>query len=501
MEVNMDAKADKGSSSLVKAHWEKVVIVIALLFMLGFKYVPPFEGLTPLAMEILGVFIGAMIFWLAISISWPSILVMVALMLSPLYSFGQVISMSIGTWVVSFVLFTTALCYVLRQVGFFKRLAIWFLTRKIVSRSAWAFITMLSISSIIVGSFMSQLTIFLIFVPIVIAVFDELGYEKGDRVPMLIVICLLLFTTYANFTTPIAKVMPVMAMTLYTRFTGGLEISFVQYMAVGIPMTIVIFIVVMLFLRLTFKADFSKMENLDTEFLRRDIGPMGRKERICAIVFFCVVFLWLAPGVFQQFGLFPKFAALVASLGAPTPPMLGIVALCLIQDEGKPIVEVDELLSKGVAWSVFLMVGATALLGDAITNSEVGITDWIGARLAPMLSTLPPIICVLLILTVAIIFTNFASDMVTVVLLCSISIPMILSGGLTGINPAALTYLIGQASTVGPATAVGSASAAIASGDGYLQPVPMFIWGMILSLLTGVLMTFLGYPLANLIMG
>jgi sodium-dependent dicarboxylate transporter 2/3/5 len=359
---------------------------------------------------------------------------------------------------------------------------------------------MLGLAAIIVGSFMAQLTIFIILVPIVLAIFEELDYEKGDRAPMLIMISLLMFTTYANFTTPIGKVMPIMAMTLYTRFTGGLEISIFNYMLVGIPLTVVVFVVTMLFLKLTFKADFTKLDNIDTEFLKKDIEPMSRKEKISAIVFAAVVFLWLAPGVLEPITFLQPILQVIAKMGAPTPPMIGIIILCIIKDEGEPIVDVEKLLREGVTWSVILIIAATAILGDALTNTEAGIPEWIGGHLAPVLSQLPPIICVLLILTVAIILTNFVSDMVTVMLLASISLPMIISGAVPGINAAALAYLIGQASTIGPATAVGGASSAIASGNGYLSPSKMFSWGMVLSLLCALLLTFIGYPLANALM-
>jgi sodium-dependent dicarboxylate transporter 2/3/5 len=477
---------------------EPIVIIISLLLIFGFRFIPPFEGLNPLAMEILGIFLGAMLLWLVIDISWPSLIVLIALIMSPLYTVGQVISMSFGATVLVFVLFSTALCYVLTKAGFFKRCAVALLTLKFATRSPWMFIAMLNIAAIIIGSFMSQLTIFLIMVPIILAVFEQLGYKKGDRVPALITISILLFTSFANFTTPIAHVFPIMAMSLYTRFTGGLEISFFQYVAVGIPLCIIATTLMMLFLRVTYKADMSKLENINVDFLKQDMGPMSRKEKISAVVFFSVIFLWLAPSIFEK--ILPGFATFISSLGTPTPPMLGVIVLCMVKDEGEPIADMAELFSKGVTWSIFLIIGATSILGDALTHADVGITVWIGERIAPALSSMPPIICVLLLVSIGIIMTNFASDAVTVTLLTSIAVPMVISGALPGLNAAAVTYLCGLAACIGPATAIGSASAAIASGDGYLQPLPMLGWGMLLSLLSGVILTFVGYPLANMIM-
>ena len=475
-----------------------VTIIVAFLFILGFKYVPPFEGLSPLSMEVLGIFIGAIILWLFISINWTSMVIIIALMFTPLYTASEVIAGSMGSWVVSFVMFTSALCYVLKQAGVFRRCAIWIITRKLVSKGPWHFISVLTAAMIFIGAFVSQLTVFLIFLPIVYEIFNELGYKKGEKVPALIMICILLFTTFTNFVTPIAHIMPIMGMALYTRFTDGLTIGFLEYSAVGIPLCIVLVVIVLVFLKITFKADFSKLENIDTDFLLKDYTPMSATEKIYVAVFAGVVFLWMAPGVLS--GVLPEFAKFIESLGAQTPPMIGIVVLSLVRVKGEHIVNVGDMLSKGVSWSTFLIIAATAILGAAITHPDVGITDWIGSLIAPMLNKLPTIICVLLLMQVAIVLTNFASDSVTVTLLTSITIPMILSGALPGLNAAAMTYLIGQASCIGPATAVGGASAAISAGDGYLDSFTMFKWGMVLSIISGIILTIIGYPLANLIM-
>ena len=475
-----------------------IIIIVAFLFILGFKYVPPFTGLTPVSMEVLGIFIGAIILWLFVSISWTSMVIIIALMFTPVYTASEVIAGSMGSWVVSFVMFTSALCYVLKEAGIFRRCAIWILTRKMVSKGPWHFISVLTAAMIFIGAFVSQLTVFLIFLPIVYEIFNELGYKKGDKVPALIMICILLFTTFTNFVTPIAHVMPIMGMALYTKFTDGLTIGFLEYSTVGIPLCIILVVLVLIFLKVTFKADFSKMKHLDTDFLLKDYTPMSVTEKIYVAVFVGVVFLWMSPGVLG--GVLPGFAKFIESLGAQTPPMIGIVILSIVRVKGKPIVDVGDMLSKGVSWSTFLIIAATAILGAAITHPDVGITTWIGGVIAPMLSKLPTIVCVLLLMEVAIILTNFASDSVTVTLLTSISIPMILSGALPGLNAAAMTYLIGQASCIGPATAVGGASAAISAGDGYLDSVTMFKWGMVLSIISGVVLTVVGYPLANLIM-
>ena len=494
----MNTATQKQSLESVRKFARSALTVLSFACIFGFKFIPPFEGLSPVGMEVMGIFLGAMILWLFININWSSIIVLVALMMTPLYTFGQVLSGSIGSWVVSFIVFSSALCYSLSKVGFFKRCAVWLLTRSVVKKGPWAFLMMMSLSSLIVGSFVSTLTVYMIFVPIIHEIFKEVGYKKGDKVPQLMTLMLLLFTAISNYTTPIAHVMPIMGMALYTQFTGGLQINFLHYTIVGCILAIVSSVIMFLILRFCFKADFDRLTSLDTDFLRKGVPPMTTEEKISVAVFIGVVVMWMAPGLIEGFA--PNVAAFISSLGTPTPPMIGMVILSMIHIDGRPILDIGESLSRGVSWSTFMIVAATAILGGAVTHAEVGLTTWFGNMLAPVLSGFSPLICVLIIVEVAIIMTNFSSNAVTVTLITSIAVPMVLAGSLPGINPAALTFMIGLAACVAIATPAASAQPAIAAGDGWISTSTMFGWGMPLSLLLGVLLTFVGYPIAAILM-
>lgn len=51
---------------------------ISFALMFGFRYLPPIDPLTPLSMQVIGVFAGVIYAWITISIGWPSILGVVA---------------------------------------------------------------------------------------------------------------------------------------------------------------------------------------------------------------------------------------------------------------------------------------------------------------------------------------------------------------------------------------------------------------------------------------
>ena len=56
-----------------------ISVLAVLLCMVLFRFIPAPAGLTASAMQVLGIFTGALILWMTISIDWPSMLVLAAL--------------------------------------------------------------------------------------------------------------------------------------------------------------------------------------------------------------------------------------------------------------------------------------------------------------------------------------------------------------------------------------------------------------------------------------
>ena len=65
----------------VTAKNRALIIAISMLFILFFKYIPAPAGMSMAAMQVVGIFIGVLIMWMTISIDWPSMLCLAALVL------------------------------------------------------------------------------------------------------------------------------------------------------------------------------------------------------------------------------------------------------------------------------------------------------------------------------------------------------------------------------------------------------------------------------------
>ncbi|MCI8870840.1 MAG: SLC13 family permease [Lawsonibacter sp.] len=477
---------------------KKLVFTAAgVLLVLFGGYLPPLFGLNALGMQVAGIFLGTILLWMFVSVTWPSLLCIVALILTPLYTYSSALSGSMGGWITSFVLFSSVVTYTLRQTGFLKRVAVWFVTRPFAKKNPWLFLGLLFFAPLFIGSFMSPIPAFVVCLPIAEQIFAELKYEKGDRFPQIVVLGILFFASLSTAATPIAHTVTTMALSLYENDMGA-PVSFVSYTIFGVVSCVVVFLAAMLLTKFVCRPDVDRIRNLDSSVLTREVAPMTRQEGYTLAVFLVVVAMWLLPGIIKP--VLPGAASAISGLGTPTPAIIGAVVLCILHVDGKPLMNFNEAMTKGVPWGAVFMVAATSILGSALTNEEAGITALVSGALAPVIGNMPPIVFVLFISLFTVIITNFASNTVTVTLMYSISLPLVYGGAIAGVNPAALTCVIGAGACVACATPPSTAHAAIAAGTGWLKTDTMLKYGLLWSVTAAVLFAVVGYPIGAMFM-
>lgn len=474
-----------------------IIIAVSIFLMFFGGRLPAVMGLSPEGMQILCIFLGSMLLWLFVDTVWPSILGMIALCFSPLYTYSSVIAGSWGNWIVAFLIFSNIVTSVLTKSGFLKRVAIWFVTRPIAKKSPWLFLTLLFLSPLAIGAFMSPIPTFIVFLPIMEQIYAELGYEKGDRFPAVCTMGLLAASSISTATTPIAHTFPILAMSLYQKDTGA-SIDFLSYTAAGIAFGVVALIALMLLIRFVFKPDLSRIQNLDTEALKGSQGKITKREIVALVDFGIVVLLWMAPGLLKYIA--PTVASFINSFGTPIPAMLGTVLLFFIKVDDKPMLNVKEVMGNGVPWGAIILVADTMIISSALTNADVGITSAFIAVLEPVTRYLSGSALVVIIIMLTAILTNFISNTVAVTMFYSIALPIVFANPQLGINPAALASMIGAASCVAMATPPATAHAALASGTGWLDTKTMLSHGMLISIAAGLILAFIGYPIAAALM-
>jgi sodium-dependent dicarboxylate transporter 2/3/5 len=186
-----------------------------------------------------------------------------------------------------------------------------------------------------------------------------------------------------------------------------LEISFARWMAVGIPVTVIMLPIAWIILtRFLYPVNVPTSAVVDRHLheLREEMGPMSVAERRVAILFGAVIFCWmLLRPLTAWFG--------ISGVSDPGIVMAAAVLLFLVPsgDSRQPRLMTWRYASR-LPWGVLVLFGGGLSLAAAV--SDTGLALWLGEGLAP-LNALGLTVLVLAAVTLVIFLTELTSNLAT----------------------------------------------------------------------------------------
>ncbi|MCD8053206.1 MAG: anion permease [Lachnospiraceae bacterium] len=477
-----------------------IFLALALIVMVGSHFVTPFAGLSQDAMAVLGVFFGSLIMWITISIDWPSLITLMTLGLISTFGFSSTFSGAFGNSTVAFLIFTFCLLYPLAKTNFVRRCTVAFITNKIARRGPWFFVCFLLAAVTFMGLFVSPSVLFVAFMPFLEDIFSVLDIKKGGKTGNMMMMGTAFCISLSSGMTAIGHVWPTMAIGYYTAATG-IDVNQFQYMAFGIPTGIILIVLLILVFKFLYRPDDIKDINPEKAMkLRGTVPPADRKEKIILATIGMVVVLWVGPSLVK--GILPDLYTTINGLTTAMPPLLGCIILFICKDKGERIMNFKEVTSKGVLWGSILMTGAATYLGSCLTNSDIGISDWLSTSLSPLAASLPVTGMILFFMTWAILETNFSSNIVTTTVVSAVALSVLTALPSGTVSVGAVVCMVGFCAAISNMTPAGQSTVnMVAIGSGWTTTKDMFIWGGIFALMGILVLTFLGYPLASVIIG
>ena len=227
---------------------EFIFLILALICIIGSKFLPEMWGLSSEALQVLGVFFGSLIMWIGVSIDWPSMITLLALGFIPTFGFSKTFAGAFGNTTVAFLLFTFMLVYPLSKTNFVRRCTISFITNKIAHKGPWYFVCFLFAAITFMGLFVSPSVLFVAFMPFLEDIFKVLNVKKGGKTGNMIMMGTAICISLSSGMTAIGHVWPTMAIGYYVSATGN-DVNQFQYMAMGIPTGILLIILLVVFTR------------------------------------------------------------------------------------------------------------------------------------------------------------------------------------------------------------------------------------------------------------
>lgn len=473
--------------------WQNAVIVIAALVMAFNKYIPEMGGLNHTAISTICIFAASMTLLILFDNTWPLLAAIAAYAVAGVYPINTAIEKSFGHHLFLFVLLNTVMISVLRDCGLLNRIAIYLISRPFARKSAWHFILGLYVGEVILGYFMDCTAHMVLFLGLTGQIFETLEIKRTSRLASLILMGELFLCAVSYTASPIGHALSIMSLGLFEELQ---PINYVQYLLVGTVLAVSAIAAYMLLLRYVFRLDVSKIEKFDVDSLRTDMGAMSRQEKISGSIFVAVVILWILPGLTQN--LLPQVYQVLNRLTAVFPVLVGVLMLCIITVDKKPIMSYSSRLKTDASWATCHTIALAMLNSSALTNPEAGITAFLSARLGPMLSSMPTIAFVVAICFACTAIATVSSPTVGLMLTGTVTYTLISGGVIRGVNAGTMTILLTMCASFVFATPCSTYSALL-YGSGWEDKKSHMLYGVGLSALGCLLTCTLAYFAATFI--
>ena len=271
----------------------------------------------------------------------------------------------------------------------------------------------------------------------------------------------------------------------------GIEISFAQWMLVGIPIAVLGFPIIYFTLThvvypVRFKTLPGGREYIAKEV--RELGSMSRPEAIVATVFTLVAVLWMTRPLIERH--------LFTGISDAGIAIFGAILLFLIPvNISKGQFMLSWKAAERLPWGVLILFGGGLTLAGAIQRT--GLAEWIGGFFGA-LSGWPVILIILIVAFVIIMFTELASNSAT----AAAFLPIMGSVAIgIGENPLLLAVPVAIVASCAFMLPVATPPNAIVYGSNVMTIPEMARAGLVLNVLFAILITLLTYYLFTLILG
>lgn len=440
-------------------------ICISLFFLFGFRYLPPVFGLEQLGMSVIGIFVGMLYAWISLgTYVWPCLAGLLALEVCGFATLNDIFALSFGNNLIPFLIMIFVYVIFLEKSGMCVRISNWFLARKVVVGHPWILITFLCLTAYIMAICTYCYTACLIPWAIAYSICEEVGYKKGEKFPALLVLAISV-AAYCGYTAlPIKAVAALTVGLTNTTSNGAYTVSFGQYAAIMVPMTLISMFVFLLLMRFVFKADVSKLANIDNERFRKAASePMSRQEKAAFISMVAFIVMMCIPTILPANWAITQ---LFSDWGMNGPIFIVLVCLGIFMIDGNVIMDFQKTANSGhVNWDVIIMTAACFAVAAAIESDEVGIMDKVFDAVTPVLNNLSPAMFIILAFVLMSILTQFLHNLV----LASVMTPVLLQFALiVGVNPVILAIIMTYAFSMALCTPAASAMAAMTHSNDWV---------------------------------
>ncbi len=380
----------------------------------------------------------------------------------------------------------------LEKVMLHKRIALSII--KITGTSANGVIMGFMIATALMSMWISNTASTVVMLPIAMSVIkllmnDEDGFTKRDKNFSLSIMLGIAFSANIGGMATIIGTPPNSVLVGFLQNEYNIEIGFLQWMAIGLPLSVIILAITYLVLvKWVYPNDLGQMESSE-ELIKKEyenLGPLSKREKIVLLIFLLTALAWILRSSLNN--IFPAL-----NLNDTIISMIGALAMFVIPlnlKQGKFILDWPD--TKNLPWGILILFGGGLALANGF--SDAGIIDRIGYIISQQEGASIFLITFLLVLVIV-----FMTELMSNVALVSVFIPVV-AGIALGLdaNILQLTIPVTLAASCAFMLPMATPPNAIVFASGHIELHQMAKIGIILNIIAIVILmtaVYLFFPL------
>lgn len=383
---------------------QKHFLIAVLAGVLLYFLLPEANGLTKAGIAMLSVFLPTIYLWLTCGTSWTSLLSVTVAVLLGTYAGANAYGTLWGNVVCAAIIPFMMVATVLEESGAFEWIVKWIISRKFIHGRPTLFMIMFTLAMIIISIFTAPQVVAVLFFKLLEDVTTSIGYTKKDgfyKSQGLLIgwISQLCDGTLIWGRPYILTMVAIVAGLGFGNFSAATYFKFA-----GLYLLFAV-VVAILMVKLWMRPDVSKFKSFDDTAMREELKktPISKRGKIAlagmGVILLCYIL------------------ASMEFLGPVATYFSGIT-----------------IAAPKVPWGMIVFLGAIMFYAGAVGGEDYGITLCLQNILGPVVAKMPVIVTIIIGLIVASLATNFCSNTVSGVIVCSSCIPALMS--VPGINQA-----------------------------------------------------------------
>ena len=313
--------------------------------------------------------------------------------------------------------------------------------------------------------------------------------ESEGNVPKRYGTALMLMTSYGSLrggmATPVGTPPNLIAIGMLDQQLG-IRITFVEWMLVAVPVTVVLMGIVFGYFNWIGRAGIREIPGADRIIAerRRALGPWKPGERNAVIAFGVTVSLWVLPGLlpFVLGADHPVTVAVLASVPEAVAALVGVAVLFLLPVSARQRSTITWKEAAQIDWGTILLFGGGLALGTL--SASTGLAQVVGAGITGLV----PADSLVALTFAAALFTVVLSETMSNTAATNISVPIVISiAQAAGVDPVVPVVAAGLSASVAAMLPVSTPPNAIVYASGKIPITSMIKYGILMDIVAVVL--------------